>query len=330
MTVEALKSIDGITSREAERSKNFFALGLMLVALPPPDRGRRWRSSTQKFGKRPGIADANTKAFRAGYNYGETSEDFAVSYEVAPAKLAPGRYRQITGNTALALRAHRGLEALRPTAVPRRLPDHSGLGHPRGAVAAQELRRHDVSGRGRDRGLRGRARRVLRRRARRHHLRRPGHRPQGRDGRPGRDARAAAPRPRRPARRPLDRDADQAGAGGSAACALRPQRRDPGARRRRLEPLAVLRRGDRGCADRAQVPDARVPALRRRPRERLGAVADPGRREAAVDRDEFATGPNDGERTIPTCATPRRWRAPGRCRGRPGSSTGSVGSRRRT
>ena len=54
-----------------------------------------------KFGKRPEIAEANTLALRAGWNYGETSEDFAVSYEIAPAKLAPGRYRQITGNAAL-------------------------------------------------------------------------------------------------------------------------------------------------------------------------------------------------------------------------------------
>jgi len=55
----------------------------------------------EKIGKRPAIAAANEKAFRAGYNYGETSEDFAVSYEVAPAPLKPGTYRQITGNAAL-------------------------------------------------------------------------------------------------------------------------------------------------------------------------------------------------------------------------------------
>ena len=54
-----------------------------------------------KFSLRPEIAEANTKAFKAGWNYGETSEDFAVSYEVAPAKLAPGTYRQISGNSAL-------------------------------------------------------------------------------------------------------------------------------------------------------------------------------------------------------------------------------------
>jgi 2-oxoglutarate/2-oxoacid ferredoxin oxidoreductase subunit alpha len=100
MTIEALKGIEGVTSREAERSKNFFALGLMSWLYHRPVDGTLEFIET-KFGKRPEIAEANTRAFRAGYNYGETSEDFAVSYEVAPAKLAPGRYRQITGNTAL-------------------------------------------------------------------------------------------------------------------------------------------------------------------------------------------------------------------------------------
>src|SRR5215204_5340507 len=101
MTVEALKTVDGITSREAERSKNFFALGLMSWLY-----GRATEHTVdfiaQKFGKRPEIVEANTRAFMSGYHYGETSEDFVVSYEVKPAKLAPGVYRQITGNTALA------------------------------------------------------------------------------------------------------------------------------------------------------------------------------------------------------------------------------------
>jgi 2-oxoglutarate/2-oxoacid ferredoxin oxidoreductase subunit alpha len=101
MTVGALKGIEGITPREAERSKNFFALGLMSWLYHRPVEGTI-AFIEQKFAKRPEIVDANTKAFRAGWNYGETSEDFAVSYEVAPAPLAPGTYRQITGNTALA------------------------------------------------------------------------------------------------------------------------------------------------------------------------------------------------------------------------------------
>ena len=100
MTIEALKGIEGVTSREAERSKNFFALGLMSWLYHRPVEGTL-EFIGSKFGKRPEIAEANTRAFRAGYNYGETSEDFAVSYEIAPAKLTPGTYRQITGNTAL-------------------------------------------------------------------------------------------------------------------------------------------------------------------------------------------------------------------------------------
>ena len=100
MTVEALKGVEGITSREAERSKNFFALGLMLWLFHRPTEGTL-AFIERKFGRQPSIAEANTRAFKAGYNYGETSEDFAVSYEIAPAKLAPGRYRQITGNTAM-------------------------------------------------------------------------------------------------------------------------------------------------------------------------------------------------------------------------------------
>jgi 2-oxoglutarate/2-oxoacid ferredoxin oxidoreductase subunit alpha len=100
MTVGALKGIEGVTPREAERSKNFFALGLMSWLYHRPTDGTIDFIS-RKFAKRAEIVEANTRAFRAGWNYGETSEDFAVSYEVAPAPLAPGTYRQITGNTAL-------------------------------------------------------------------------------------------------------------------------------------------------------------------------------------------------------------------------------------
>jgi 2-oxoglutarate ferredoxin oxidoreductase subunit alpha len=100
MTVEALKGIEGVTSREAERSKNFFALGLMSWLYHRPAESTL-DFIERKFAKRPEIVEANTRAFRAGWNYGETSEDFAVSYEVAPAKLRPGTYRQVSGNTAL-------------------------------------------------------------------------------------------------------------------------------------------------------------------------------------------------------------------------------------
>ncbi|HXG76554.1 MAG TPA: 2-oxoacid:acceptor oxidoreductase subunit alpha [Gaiellaceae bacterium] len=101
MTVEALKDVEGITSREAERSKNFFALGLMSWLYHRPVEGTL-AFIERKFARRPEIVEANTRAFKAGWNYGETSEDFASSYEVAPARLRPGTYRQVSGNTALA------------------------------------------------------------------------------------------------------------------------------------------------------------------------------------------------------------------------------------
>jgi 2-oxoglutarate/2-oxoacid ferredoxin oxidoreductase subunit alpha len=99
MTVEALKDID-VTPREAERSKNMFALGLMSWLYGRPTEGTV-AFIERKFAKRPEIVAANVTAFKAGYAFGETTEEFAVSYEVKPAKLRPGLYRNITGNQAL-------------------------------------------------------------------------------------------------------------------------------------------------------------------------------------------------------------------------------------
>ena len=101
MTLEATKDIEGITKKEAERAKNMFALGLVSwMYTRPTDVTQRWIES--RFKGKPGILEANIRAFKAGYNFGETAELFAHRYEVPPAKYAPGRYRNITGNTALA------------------------------------------------------------------------------------------------------------------------------------------------------------------------------------------------------------------------------------
>jgi 2-oxoglutarate ferredoxin oxidoreductase subunit alpha len=100
MTAEALKDV-GITSREAERAKNMFALGLMSWMYTRPTEATL-DFIQRKFAARPEIALANVTAFKAGYAFGETTESFAVSYEVKPAKLKPGTYRNITGNTAIA------------------------------------------------------------------------------------------------------------------------------------------------------------------------------------------------------------------------------------
>ena len=101
LTLEALKDVK-VTKREAERSKNMFALGLMSWLYHRPESGTLDFIS-RKFQAKPEIAEANTKAFKAGWAYGETSEDFRVTYEVAPADLPPGTYRNIRGNQALTL-----------------------------------------------------------------------------------------------------------------------------------------------------------------------------------------------------------------------------------
>ncbi|HMI22769.1 MAG TPA: 2-oxoacid:acceptor oxidoreductase subunit alpha [Gaiellaceae bacterium] len=101
MTLEATKEVDGVTKREAERAKNMFALGLMSWLYHRPTE-HTVAFLERKFAKRPEIAETNKRAFQAGYAFGETTEDFAVSYEVKPAKLRPGTYRNITGNQALA------------------------------------------------------------------------------------------------------------------------------------------------------------------------------------------------------------------------------------
>jgi len=99
LTVEATKPL-GVKPRDAERSKNFFALGLICwMYTRPTEPLFDWIK--KRFGNRPEVLEANLAAFRAGYNFGETAELFDHAYEIKPAKLPPGEYRQITGNLAL-------------------------------------------------------------------------------------------------------------------------------------------------------------------------------------------------------------------------------------
>src|SRR5215218_5196285 len=102
MTVWATEPIEGITSRDAARCKNLFALGLVSWMYGrPTDPTITWVE--KKFENRPPVRDANLAAFRAGYNFGETAELLAVHYEVEPAPAPPGTYRNINGTQALAL-----------------------------------------------------------------------------------------------------------------------------------------------------------------------------------------------------------------------------------
>ncbi|GGL32763.1 2-oxoacid:acceptor oxidoreductase subunit alpha [Phycicoccus endophyticus] len=102
ITVEALAPFEGLTRKEKERAKNMFALGLLSWMYTRPTTGTE-DFLAKKFGGRPEILEANLAALRAGWNYGETTEDFASSFVVQAAPMAPGRYRNVTGNTALAL-----------------------------------------------------------------------------------------------------------------------------------------------------------------------------------------------------------------------------------
>jgi 2-oxoglutarate/2-oxoacid ferredoxin oxidoreductase subunit alpha len=100
ITLEATKPL-GVKPRDAERSKNFFALGLLSwMYTRPIDPTVEWID--EKFANRETVRAANLAAFKAGYHFGETAELFEHAYEVAPAQLEPGRYRNVTGNVALA------------------------------------------------------------------------------------------------------------------------------------------------------------------------------------------------------------------------------------
>jgi 2-oxoglutarate/2-oxoacid ferredoxin oxidoreductase subunit alpha len=91
----------GVKPRDAERSKNFFALGLVSwLYTRPVDPTVEWIA--ERFGSKPEVAEANMRAFRAGFDFGETAELFESNYEVKPATFEKGEYVNVTGNSALA------------------------------------------------------------------------------------------------------------------------------------------------------------------------------------------------------------------------------------
>ncbi len=100
LTSNAIQDL-GLTTKITERSKNFFALGIMYWMFTRPlEPTIKWIK--EKFKNEPDIIEANIRVLKAGYAYGETTEIFHARYEVGPAKLPPGRYRSITGNEAIA------------------------------------------------------------------------------------------------------------------------------------------------------------------------------------------------------------------------------------
>ncbi len=99
---DALADVPGLTTKQIDRSKNLFALGLTFWIYDRPlEPTLGWLEA--KFSKRPEIIEANRKALFSGYHFGETTEAFQLRFHVAPAALPPGTYRQVTGNEAMAM-----------------------------------------------------------------------------------------------------------------------------------------------------------------------------------------------------------------------------------
>ena len=326
MTVEALDGVRPHPQGRRSAAKNMFALGLLSWLYTRPIERHRALPQEQVRAPSPRSSRRTSPRFEAGWNFGETTEDFAVSYEVAPGAAAAGHLPQHHRQHGARARAGRRRPPGRAAARARLVPDHPGHRHPARARRAQAVRRHDHPGRGRDRRHRHRPRRALRRRA---------------SASPRRPAPAWPSRPRRSASRSRSScrwssstcsaagrrtgPADQDRAGRPAAGDVRPQRRVAGA--------------DRGA--RARRPTASTPrieavriattyrtpvhaAVRRLPRQRLRAVARAGRRRPLPDLHvEFASGPTPrtpraSRASTPTCATRRRWPGRGRSPAPPG------------
>ena len=334
LTLEACKPT-GAKPRDAERSKNFFALGLLSWLYHRPIlETERWIA--QRYGTTPVVVEANTLAFRAGYNFGETAEIFESSYEIAPAEHLPGTYTNVTGNAALAwgllaaaqlakLPLFLGSYPITPASdILHELSKHknfgvrtlqaedeiAGIGAALGAAFGGALGVTTTSG-------------------------------------PGIDLKAETVGLAVSLELPLLIVDIQRG-GPSTGLPTKTEQSDllhamfgrhgeaPCPDRGRQDAFALLRRGDRGGADRAQVPDAGLPALRRLPRQRVGAVAAARRRVAARHlgrvrhRAERDRRRRRRRRSGRTCETPRRSLGPGRSPARPASSIASAASRSRT
>ena len=268
----------GVKPRDAERSKNFFALGLVsFMYTRPIDPTLEWIA--EKFGTNEQVEAANKASFLAGFNFGETTEAVGHRYEVRPAKLPARRVHQHHRQHRARLGHRRRRPAREAADHARVVPDHPGvatsstscpststsairtvqaedeiaaIGMALGAAFAGHLGVTTTSG--------------------------PGRRPQERDDLAGGVDRAAAADRRHPARRSVDRAADQDRGVRPQHRDVRPPRRGAAADRRRVQPGAVLRRRHRGGPHRPQVPHAGDPAVRRLPGQRLRAV------EPAVDR----------------------------------------------
>ena len=218
------RTIWASTPSRVDRCKNFFALG-MCYWLYNRSMETTLRWIDEKFKNKPQLVEANQLAMQAGYSYCEATEAFQISYEIPPAKLTPGLYRNMSGNQALAMGFVAASQKCGLAAFPGQLSDHAGVRYFARAFAIQRFRRNHISGRRRNRRHHFGDRRGLRRRAGTHHHFRPRHGAQNRSAGPGRCRRNSAGHLRHSARRPVHRFADENRASRPVAGALRPQLR---------------------------------------------------------------------------------------------------------
>ena len=279
ITIEATKPL-GVKPRDAERSKNFFALGLISWMYDRPTEPLiEWIKT--RFATRTEVLEANNAAFRAGFNFGETAELFDHPYEIKPAHLAPGTYRNVTGNVALSYglvaAAQQAKLAIFYASYP--ITPASDILHELSKLknfGVKTLQAEDeiaAAGAAVGAAFAGSLGITAHERSRR--------RPEVGDDRPRDQPRAAAGTRRRAARRPVHRSADQDRTGRPPARDVRPPRRVAVADRCRAVAGRLLRRGVRSGAPRVEVPHAGDPAHRRLPRQRGRAVEPPRPRRAA-------------------------------------------------
>ena len=250
ITVEATKPL-GVKPRDAERSKNFFALGLIcwMYTRPTEPLARLDQERGSRAGRR--CSRPTSPRSRAGVQLRRDRRAVRPPLR-GEARAAAGRHLpQHHRQRRAVVRARRGRAEGEAAAVLRVVPDHARVRHPARAVEAQALRREDAAGRRRDRGGRRRGRRRVRRQPRGHRHERTRCRPQVGGDRPRDQPRAADAARRRAARRPVDRTADQDRAGRPHARDVRPARRGAAADRRRASrrPTASTPRSRR-CASR--------------------------------------------------------------------------------
>ena len=214
----------GVKPRDAERSKNFFALGLISwLYTRPVEPTIEWIS--ERFALEAAGRGRQHPGFPGGLRLRRDGRALRVQLRGQAGHVRKGRVRPGHREPGAGLGPHHGHPARRGLPVPRELPDHACLGHPARAQPAQGVRRPHLPGRRRDRRDRRRPGRVLRWGAGRDHHQWARTRPQVRNAGAGHQSRAAADRRRRPAGWSFDRAADQDGTGGPPPRPLRAARR---------------------------------------------------------------------------------------------------------